>query len=167
MPRAVRGNRRSRAAIRVAGSFMLTLAIVSMLATTEYPLAAGFIPADPNNYVVGALDDPQYVIIHTQEGVYEGTISWFQYAGSEVSTHYVMRASDGEITQMVAHADMAQHIGGWNPIAFGIEHEGYIDDPSWYTWEQYTASAQLTRWLCDGHGIPVDRDHILGHVEVP
>lgn len=134
---------------------------------SEYPLAVAFDPASPANYVAGGMETPQYVIIHQMDGTYEGTISWFQYEGSDVSTHYVMRSADGEITQMVRHADMAQHIGGWNPMSFGIEHEGYIDEPGWYTWETYTASARLTRWLCDQHAIPVDRDHILGHVEVP
>jgi MYXO-CTERM domain-containing protein len=148
---------------------MHVLAAVSTLlfAPVEYPLAKQFIGAHANNYVAGGMGTPQYIIIHQQDGIYEGTISWFQYAGSNVSTHYVMRSFDGEITQMVEHADMAQHIGGWNPMSFGIEHEGYIDEPGWYTWETYVASAQLVRWLCDHYDIPADRDHVVGHVEVP
>lgn len=133
----------------------------------EYPRAVQFLPAHPSNQVAGGMQTPEYVIIHTQEGVYEGTISWFQYSGSNVSTHYVMRSVDGEITQMVRHADMAQHIGGYNPVSFGIEHEGYIYEQGWYTWETYVESARLTRWLCDRYGIPIDRQHIVGHVEVP
>ncbi len=145
---------------------MLATTLVLALAP-EYPLAADFVPASPANYVAGGMQTPEYVIIHQQDGVYAGTIGWFQDPGSGVSTHYVMRSSDGEITQMVEHADMAQHIGGYNPVSFGIEHEGYTGEPGWFTWETYTASALLTRWLCDEFGIPTDRQHILGHVEVP
>jgi hypothetical protein len=133
----------------------------------EYPLASGFVPAHPSNYVENGMDDPQYVIIHQMEGSYQSTLYWFQDPASDVSTHYIMRSIDGEITQMVEHADMGQHIGGYNPMSFGIEHEGFIYEPGWFTWEAYVSSAQLTRWLCDNFDIPVDRDHILGHVEVP
>lgn len=139
----------------------------SLHADSEYPLAAGFVAAHPSNYVAGGMDTPQYVIIHEMEGTYGSTLYWFQDPASDVSTHYIMRSIDGEVTQMVHHADMGQHIGGWNPFSFGIEHEGFIYEPGWFTWEAYVSSARLTRWLCDHHDIPVDREHILGHVEVP
>jgi hypothetical protein len=78
-----------------------------------------------------------------------------------------MQASDGEITQMVGLADRAWHVGSQNSWSVGIEHEGFVDDPSWYTWATYTSSALLTRWLAAYYGVPVDRDHIRGHVELP
>ncbi|PGH46646.1 N-acetylmuramoyl-L-alanine amidase, partial [Streptomyces sp. Ru87] len=31
----------------------------------------------------------------------------------------------------------------------------------------YRSSAALTKHLCDTHGIPKDRQHIVGHSEVP
>jgi hypothetical protein len=133
----------------------------------EYPLAMDFVSAHPANYVASGMDTPQHVIIHQMEGTYQSTLYWFQDPASDVSTHYIMRSIDGAITQMVRHEDMGQHIGGYNPISFGIEHEGFIYEPGWFTWEAYVASAQLTRWLCDHFDIPADRDHILGHVEVP
>lgn len=138
-----------------------------MLAAVEYPLADSFVAAHPSNYVVDGMQTPQRVIIHQMDGTYQSTLYWFQDPGSNVSTHYIMRASDGLITQMVAHKDMGQHIGGYNPTSFGIEHEGFIYEPGWFTWEAYVASAQLTRWLCDEYDLPLDRDHIVGHVEVP
>ncbi|MCA9696243.1 MAG: N-acetylmuramoyl-L-alanine amidase, partial [Myxococcales bacterium] len=51
--------------------------------------------------------------------------------------------------------------------AVGIEHEGFVDDPRWFSWEMYTASATLARWLSDRYQIPRDREHILGHAELP
>jgi N-acetyl-anhydromuramyl-L-alanine amidase AmpD len=87
---------------------------------------------------------------------------------SVVSTHYVMRSVDGEVTQMVLDKDRAYHVGSSNRYALGIEHEGFVDDPGkWYTWATYSSSALLTRWLTIKHDIPVDRDHIVGHVELP
>jgi MYXO-CTERM domain-containing protein len=147
---------------------MIPIALLAILAVDpEYPLATGFVAAHPSNFVENGMQDPQYVIIHQMEGTYESTLYWFQDPVSDVSTHYIMRSIDGEVTQMVEHADMGQHIGGYNPMSFGIEHEGFIYEPGWFTWEAYVSSAQLVRFLCDNNGIPVDREHILGHVEVP
>lgn len=133
----------------------------------EYPLAAGFVPADSSNYTANGISSYQYVVVHTMQGSYAGSISWFQNPVSDVSAHYCMRSVDGEVTQMVRDQDRAWHVGNSNSVALGIEHEGYVDDASWYTWETYQSSARLARWLCEVHEIPVDRDHIVGHVELP
>lgn len=134
---------------------------------SDYPLAAAFVPADPSNYTSGGISSYDYVVVHTMQGYYGGSISWFQNPAADVSAHYCMRSEDGEVTQMVHDDDRAWHVGNSNPYALGIEHEGFVDDPAWYTWEMYASSAKLARWLCEAHGIPVDRDHIVGHVELP
>ncbi|WP_345003524.1 N-acetylmuramoyl-L-alanine amidase, partial [Streptosporangium album] len=41
------------------------------------------------------------------------------------------------------------------------------DNASWFTDAMYRASAALTRNIADRYGIPKDRAHIVGHVEVP
>ena len=133
----------------------------------QYPLAVAFTPADASNYTPGGMVSYDYVVVHTMQGYYAGAISWFQNPSANVSAHYVMRAEDGEVTQMVMHEDRAWHVGTSNPYAIGIEHEGFVDDPSWYTWQTYLSSARLARWLCDHYEIPIDRDHIVGHVELP
>ncbi len=133
----------------------------------EYPLAAAYVPADSSNYTAGGITNVQYIVVHTMQGSYAGSISWFQNPTSDVSAHFCMRAEDGEITQMVHLADRAWHVGNSNSLAIGIEHEGFVDDASWYTWAMYARSAELARWLADHHGLPLDRDHIVGHVELP
>ncbi len=134
----------------------------------EYPLAAAFVPAYSGNYSADGIVSYDYVVVHTQEGSYNGTISWFQNPSSVVSAHYVMRAVDGEVTQMVLDKDRAYHVGVSNKYALGIEHEGFVADPGkWYTWATYSESALLTRWLTIKHAIPVERAHIVGHVELP
>ncbi len=135
---------------------------------SEYPLASAFIPADPANYLPDAMVSYDYVVVHTMQGSYNGSISWFQNPDSQVSTHYLMRSVDGDVTQMVLEKDRAYHVGSMNRYALGIEHEGFVEDPDkWYTWATYSSSARLTRWLTIKHDIPVDRDHIVGHVELP
>lgn len=109
-----------------------------------------------------------YIVIHTVQGSYSGCISWFQNPSSNVSAHYVVRSSDGQVTQMVEHKDTAWHASCYNSKSIGIEHEGYVADPGrWYTDAMYSGSAKLTRYIADRHGIPKTRTRIIGHVEIP
>ncbi len=127
-------------------------------------------PAHSGNYTNASRGAGQinYVVIHTVQGSYAGCISWFKNPAANVSAHYVVRSSDGEVTQMVDDADIAHHDGCFNSESIGIEHEGYVEDPGkWYTPAMYKASAKLTAWLCDKYGIPKDRQHIMGHGETP
>ncbi|MEW5851152.1 MAG: N-acetylmuramoyl-L-alanine amidase [Myxococcota bacterium] len=114
--------------------------------------------------------DIDMVVIHTMQGSYSGSVSWFQNPDSAASAHYCINSEDGEITQMVRLENTAWHAGHGttNRRSVGIEHEGYIADPGrWYTDVMYEKSAQLTRWLADRYNIPIDRQHIIGHREVP
>ena len=95
-----------------------------------------------------------HVTLHTVQGTYAGAISWFKNCQAQVSAHYVIRSSDGQITQMVQEADKAWHVGTENPYTIGIEHEGYINNPSWYTTAMYNASAALVRNICQRRSIP-------------
>ncbi|WP_420822061.1 N-acetylmuramoyl-L-alanine amidase [Streptomyces avicenniae] len=132
----------------------------------DYP-PARWVPAHSENYRAGRTQEISAVVVHVTQGSYAGSISWFQNPDSEVSSHYVIRSSDGEVTQMVRDADTAWHAKAGNAYSVGIEHEGWVDDPAWFTDVMYRSSAALTRYLADRHGIPTDREHIVGHVEVP
>ncbi|MGY3678843.1 peptidoglycan-binding protein [Streptomyces sp. TE33382] len=132
----------------------------------DYPSAL-WVPAHANNYATGRSATVNKVVVHVTQGSYAGSISWFQNATSQVSSHYVVRSSDGEITQMVRDSNTAYHAKSANASSLGIEHEGWVDDPSWFTDAMYRSSAALTRHLCDRYGIPKDRAHIIGHSEAP
>lgn len=134
--------------------------------SADYP-AALWVPANANNFAAGRSAAIDKVIIHVTQGSYAGSISWFQNPTAKVSSHYVVRSSDGQITQMVRDSDTAYHARSANSSALGIEHEGFIDDPSWFTEPMYRSSATLTAYLCDRYGIPKDRAHIIGHSEAP
>jgi hypothetical protein len=111
-------------------------------------------PAASCNYTVGRTQSISAVTIHDIEGSYAGAISWFQNCSAVVSAHYVVRSSDGQITQMVAEANKAWHVGSENPYTIGIEHEGYASQTGWYTAAMYAASAGLCADICaSGYGI--------------
>jgi PKD repeat protein/N-acetyl-anhydromuramyl-L-alanine amidase AmpD len=94
------------------------------------------------------------ITIHTIQGSYAGAISWAQNCSANVSYHYVVRSTDGQVTQMVYEADKGWHVGSANPYAIGIEHEGYVDNPVWYTTALYTSSANLCKDITQsGYGI--------------
>lgn len=93
------------------------------------------------------------VTVHTVQGTYAGCISWFQNCSAQVSCHYVMRSSDGQVTQQVLESDKAWHVGTNNPYTVGIEHEGYVSNPAWYTPAMYTSSSALTADICNSNGI--------------
>ncbi|MFI1167217.1 N-acetylmuramoyl-L-alanine amidase [Streptomyces sp. NPDC020801] len=139
--------------------------------TVDYPPAEGQ-PASSSNYT--ASDRPtsysiDRVIIHVTQEAYASTLAIFQNPQTEVSAHYVVRSADGHIAQCVREADVAWHAGNWdyNTHSIGIEHEGWVDKPAYFTDALYEQSARLTAAICDRYGIPKDRAHIIGHYEVP
>ncbi len=132
---------------------------------------AHWVAASSRNYTNGRTGGSiQYIVIHTMQGSYGGSISWFQNPTSGATAHYMVRSSDGDITQMVDESDTAWHAGNWNinQRSIGIEHEGFVAAPArWYTEAMYASSARLVRTLCDRYRIPIDRAHIIGHYQVP
>jgi hypothetical protein len=136
-----------------------------------------WVPANSNNYTSGRpysqssglCSGIRYFVIHDTEGSYSSAINWFQNPNSGVSAHYVIRSSDGQMTQMVRNADTGYHAGVWkyNICSIGIEHEGYMSQDGWYTEAMYQSSARLVSTLADRYGMKKDRTRIFGHSEVP
>ncbi len=94
------------------------------------------------------------VTIHDIEGSYAGAISWFKNPSANVSAHYVLRSSDGQVTQMVLESDKGWHVGSENPYTIGLEHEGFAFQTGWYTQAMYQSSADLVRDITQsGYGI--------------
>ncbi len=112
----------------------------------------------------------QYIVIHDTEGSYSGSISEFQDSTALASPHYLVRSSDGLVTQLVETKNVAWHAGNYyvNTHSVGIEHEGIaISGASWYTESLYQSSAALVRYLAARFGVPLDRQHVIGHDDVP
>lgn len=134
------------------------------LTTPDYPNTSRFIPS-PNFTHPAEPRSIDLIVIHITDGApnINGTINWFQNPATKVSSHYIV-GQDGEVVQMVKDADIAWHARGANSHSLGIEHvantKGLVP-----TDIQYCESAALVNWLANQYGIPMDRQHILGHIE--
>ncbi|MDF6018680.1 peptidoglycan recognition family protein [Streptomyces sp. JH34] len=108
------------------------------------------------------------VIVHVTQGSYASAVKVFQDPAHQAATHYIV-GQNGRVTQMIRELDVAYHAGNrsFNERSVGIEHEGFVDRPQDFTAEMYASSAKLTAAICERYAIPVDREHIIGHVEVP
>lgn len=106
------------------------------------------------NYSSGRSQAISAVTIHFVQGSYAGCIGWFQNCSAGVSAHYVLRSSDGQVTQMVLESNTGWHVGSQNPYTIGLEHEGFVSSASWFTTAMYSSSAALCRDICgSGYGI--------------
>ncbi|MFC8434113.1 N-acetylmuramoyl-L-alanine amidase [Streptomyces sp. NPDC057253] len=139
--------------------------------TADYPLAE-WQPATSSNFTES--DRPwsyrvNLVVVHVTQTSYTEALDIFSNPAKQVSAHYVVRSVDGHIAQCVREADVAWHAGNWdyNTHSIGIEHEGWVDRPAYFTDALYEESAKLTAGICEKYGIPRDREHIIGHYEVP
>ncbi|MFD8009658.1 N-acetylmuramoyl-L-alanine amidase [Streptomyces sp. NPDC058955] len=113
--------------------------------------------------------DIRQIVIHDTEGGYQGSLDSLTNPNVPGSAQYLIRASDGLVTQTLENKNLAWHAGNWthNMHAIGVEHEGFaIKEGSWYTEPQYRSSAQLVKFLAGKYGVPIDREHIIGHDEV-
>ncbi|MCE9560345.1 MAG: N-acetylmuramoyl-L-alanine amidase [Armatimonadetes bacterium] len=150
---------------------VLGLSCLSGLATAQADYGfAIWNPAYSGNFTTSnreATYPINYVVIHIMEGSYAGSISWFQNPSSNVSAHYCLKSSTGEVTQMVREKDLAWHAGVtlFNQQAVGIEHEATTANPALLTTTMYWSSARLTRYLCTKYSIPRNRTYIIGHKE--
>jgi hypothetical protein len=147
-------------------------------------LNCNFIPAaygadsttDPTNY--GNFDFANrpkdlkinYIFIHDTEGSYNAVVDEFQNPASYVSANYLIRSSDGKVTQMVPDEDVSWGVYDWydNTHGINIENEGYAaQGATWYTPIMYQHLASLVRYLAAKYNIPLNRQHILGHDNIP
>ncbi|MDR3081546.1 MAG: N-acetylmuramoyl-L-alanine amidase [Streptomyces sp.] len=111
----------------------------------------------------------KYIVIHDTEGRWDGVLNMIKDP-TYVSWNYTLRSTDGHIAQHVKAKDVAWHAGNWdiNARSIGLEHEGFLASPdAWYTEAMYRSSARLVKYLSAKYDIPLDRQHILGHENVP
>ena len=152
----------------------LALGAVVVAATVGASAASGsslrvLVKSTPNktdtNRTRATIND---IVIHDTEGRFLGSIRALQNPHIDGSAHFVVSAR-GQIVQLVPVTDVAWHAGNrwWNLHSIGIEHEGWADGRHAYTEEEYRASAELVAYLAHRWSIPIDRQHIIGHAEVP
>ncbi|MFI1016750.1 N-acetylmuramoyl-L-alanine amidase [Streptomyces sp. NPDC020965] len=111
----------------------------------------------------------RYIVVHDTEGSWDTALSLVRNP-AYVSWQYTLRSSDGHVAQHVPLKDVAWQAGNWfvNAKSVGLEHEGFLAAPdAWYTEAMYRSSARLVRHLARRFGVPLDRQHIIGHDNVP
>ncbi|MFF7361926.1 N-acetylmuramoyl-L-alanine amidase [Streptomyces sp. NPDC008125] len=173
-PHPLRPSRRrllQGAAVTAAAAALGPLAAARAAAAAPYPVTH-WIPASTSNYTVSSRPSSyrlNYVVIHVTQETFQDAMRIFEDPARRVSAHYMVASADGYIGQFVREKDIAWHAGNWdyNTRSVGIEHEGWVDQPQWFTDVMYQQSAKLTAAVCDRYGIPKTRTHIIGHVEVP
>lgn len=118
---------------------------------------------DPSpNYTSGSINQ-RFSVVHTTQGNFAGSVSWLKNPTASASSHYIIRSSDGYIVQLVREQNRAWHAVCWNAHMLGVEHEGFVDNPAWYTDAMYIASANLFNHFAVRYNIPVDKNRIVGH----
>lgn len=116
------------------------------------------------------------IVDHITAGLMPGCLSWLQNPAAKASAHCLVTKA-GAIYQLVKDQDTAWHAGiinhpnwplydGTNPnyYTIGIEHEALAGEP--LTEAQYQATLWLHRQLVTKYGIPIDKDHIIGHYRI-
>lgn len=128
-------------------------------------------------------NDPITIVVHVAGGSCSGMRNWFQNSISRASSQFGV-CNDGSIEQYVEIEDAAytQGIvnspspyisvyGGINPNlrSVSIELEGCGSGdfaPMAEKPRQEVSLRLLLRWLSDQIGIPLDRQHVLGHFDI-
>lgn len=129
--------------------------------SAEYPPAVW----DPSNNFTPNSITHLFAVVHDTEGGFAGSVSWLKNPAAEASSHYIIRSSDGYIVQLVSEKNRAWHARCWNAISLGVEHEGYVNNPAYFTEAMYQSSAALFRHFANTYGIPIDTFRIIGHYQ--
>ena len=160
---------------------------------TDYPGAINYQASIANYGGYGQPNTPKAIVLHTPEEPADGNEStpvWFANPAAGASTHYYAD-NDGDIYQMVVDIDCAWANGNragvnrtwkgvkdaWPPWAeagvslncqtLSIEIEGYAATiGQTLTDVQFGSLAKWIKFKAAQYGIPLDRDHIIGHFEV-
>lgn len=109
-----------------------------------------------------------FIVIHVTEGPFGGTVAWLRDPRAHASANYVVSRS-GQVQELVPLHDIAWQAGNWavNKQSIGIENVGYTDSPAGFTRPEYVAAAKIAAAVARRALMPIDRQHIIGHYQVP
>ncbi|MEO7263823.1 MAG: family 10 glycosylhydrolase [Ferruginibacter sp.] len=141
----------------------------------DYPNAVpNFTTCNFNSRPAGAVIK-YYFMHYVATGTYQGAINWFKDCSSQVSAHYVIRNSDGEVSQVVAESNRAwsQGVTTYNDFGIGVEHEVLATNLAmWDSEPMLVSAANLCVNVCNRQAIPKVRRvtngdlGIYGHSDV-
>jgi N-acetyl-anhydromuramyl-L-alanine amidase AmpD len=112
----------------------------------------------------------QFLVLGSAGSTYEQGVARMADARAFTSAHYLIRGSDGQVTQLVRTGDVALFAGSaaLNDLSVGIalDSVGSGGLPH-YSEATYASAAALVRYLAAAYRIPLDRQHVLGRDELP
>jgi N-acetyl-anhydromuramyl-L-alanine amidase AmpD len=153
----------------VRGLVLLSAVALCSAATAAAAPAPGQLAAQQNyTQAERPARDIHLIVIHVTQGPFLGTVSWLRDPRAHASANFVVDRN-GHVQELVPLHDIAWHAGNWavNRQSIGIENVGYTDDPSGFTNAEYRATARLTAVVARRALMPIDRQHIIGHYQVP
>ncbi|HEV7558131.1 MAG TPA: N-acetylmuramoyl-L-alanine amidase, partial [Kofleriaceae bacterium] len=108
------------------------------------------------------------IVIHDTEGGWDGSVATLQNDSGK-SVHYIVDADGSRVGQFRAETDTTWHAGNfyYNETSIGIEHVGQTSDPNGYSDALYAKSEKLVKNIRTRWNVPLDREHIIGHYQVP
>ncbi|MEB2312266.1 MAG: N-acetylmuramoyl-L-alanine amidase [Sorangiineae bacterium] len=108
------------------------------------------------------------VVIHDTEGGWNASVATLQYDSGK-SVHYIIDADGSRWGQFVPETYTAWHAGNYcyNKHSIGIEHVGVASDPAGYSDALYAKSVEMVKSIATRWAIPLDRDHVVGHYQMP
>ena len=133
------------------------------------PIVETYLDIDHNQLTTRRVTD-QIVIHHTGNAV-DDDLSAAEIDASHkgqgwtcIGYHYVIR-KDGTVEQGRPHWTIGAHAYGHNSHTIGIHVCGNFEEAE-PTATQIESTAMLLANLCTDYGLPIDRDHIVGHREM-
>lgn len=133
------------------------------------PIVETYLDIDHNQLTTRSVTD-QIVIHHTGNAV-DDDLSAAEIDASHkgqgwtcIGYHYVVR-KDGTVEQGRPHWTVGAHAYGENSHTIGIHVCGNFEEAE-PTDGQIESLAMLLANLCNDYGLPINRDHIVGHREL-
>ena len=133
------------------------------------PIVETYLEIDHNRLTARRVTD-QIVIHHTGNAV-DDDLSAAEIDASHkgqgwtcIGYHYVIR-KDGTVEVARPHWTVGAHAYGHNSHTIGIHVCGNFEEAE-PTDAQIESLAMLLANLCTDYGLPIDRDHIIGHREL-
>jgi hypothetical protein len=133
-------------------------------------LACRFIAADGYDPAHRPAGQVRFLVLGSAGTTYEQGIVRMASPRAYTSAHYLVRATDGQVTQLVRTTDAAWFTGSpvldAESIGIGLDgtgSEGLAD----YSDQTYASAAALVKYLATAYRIPLDRQHVLGRDELP
>ncbi|WP_338760911.1 N-acetylmuramoyl-L-alanine amidase [Bernardetia sp. ABR2-2B] len=134
------------------------------------------------NFRLGRTQTVSQVAIHVPQGNFRSVLYTFANAANQVSYHYLVSSDGNRVVQFVNEDNTAWHVGSANPFTIGVGHEGYVDNPAWFTQAMFERSADVTKSIAERHNIDLQKCYngtglyalsdwqsytVLGHTNFP